>query len=135
MSEQHEQNHDFREQASDQPDDQNASSENTWTEKIDIASSEALASIKSLIREGNVRRVTIKNSNGRVLLSVPVTAGVAIGGVAVLAVPTVAAIAALTALVSKVTLEIERTDDDPTPHFSEPDETIIEADIVNDSER
>ncbi len=104
----------------------------SWTERIEVASAEALETIKSLIREGNVRRVTIKNSNGRELLSLPVTAGAAIGGVAVLAVPTVAAIAAFTALLTQVTLEIERTDEKEEPHEGD---SIVSAEVVDESDQ
>ncbi len=107
----------------------------SWTERIEVASAEALETIKSLIREGNVRRVTIKNSNGKKLLSLPVTAGAAIGGVAVLAVPTIAAIAAFTALLTHVTLEIERTGAKDDPDSGSSNDSIVSAEVVDDADQ
>ena len=102
----------------------------SWTERIEVASEQVIDTLKKLISEGNVRRVTLRKSNGKKLISVPVTAGAAIGGVAVLAAPMITAIAAVTALVTKVTLDIERTDD---PEGSSADgDSIVQAEIVSE---
>ncbi len=47
---------------------------------------------KELIEEGNVRRVIIRNQEDEVLLEVPLTAGVAVGGVVTLVAPVLAAL-------------------------------------------
>ena len=107
-----------------------SSDSSSWTERIEVASEQVIDTLKKLISEGNVRRVTLRKSNGKKLISVPVTAGAAIGGVAVLAAPMITAIAAVTALVTKVTLDIERTDD-PEGTNSEGD-SIVQAEIVNE---
>ena len=143
MSEQQQQNA-SHEQDSSSPSGENTSSasENeqtssngsSWTERIEVASAEVLETIKSLIHEGNVRRVNIKKADGKQLLSIPVTAGAAIGGVAVLAAPTIAAIAALTALLTKVTLEVERTDKKADPSDGEGGDSIVSAEVVDDAE-
>ena len=108
-----------------------SSDSNSWTERIEVASEQVIDTLKKLISEGNVRRVTLRKSNGKKLISVPMTAGAAIGGVAVLAAPMITAIAAVTALVTKVTLEIERTDD-PENANSEGSDSIVQAEIVHD---
>lgn len=64
-----------------------SSDSNSWTERIEVASEQVIDTLKKLISEGNVRRVTLRKSNGKKLISVPMTAGAAIGGVAVLAAP------------------------------------------------
>ena len=101
----------------------------SWTERIEVASEQVIDTLKKLVSEGNVRRVTLRKSNGKKLISVPVTAGAAIGGVAVLAAPMITAIAAVTALVTKVTLDIERTDDSVSENA---DDSIVQAEIVNE---
>jgi hypothetical protein len=60
--------------------------------------------VKELIHEGNVRRIIIKNEEGRTLVEVPLTVGV-VG--AVLA-PVLAGVGAIAALVSDCSIEVER---------------------------
>ncbi len=76
-------------------------------ETLKVEGERLVETIKNLVKEGNVRRVIIKNEDGESLLEVPMTF-VAIG---VLAAPVVAAIGALAALVTNCTLEIERRGD------------------------
>ncbi|MFC7581606.1 DUF4342 domain-containing protein [Schaalia naturae] len=95
--------------------EQNQSSQGTsgtgsFTERIEVVADELVSTIKDLVQQGNVRRVTIRDKDGKQLFSLPLTAGVAAGGVAVLALPTLAAIAGIAALVTSTTLEVERTD-------------------------
>jgi Domain of unknown function (DUF4342) len=73
-------------------------------EEIKVAGSNLKARLKELIREGNVRRVVIRNPQGRTLLDLPLTAGVA--GAALL--PFWAAIGTLAALASDYTVAVER---------------------------
>jgi hypothetical protein len=60
--------------------------------------------LKELIREGNVRRIILKNPAGRVLLDMPLNAGIV--GVALL--PFWAAVAAVAVLATEYTVQIER---------------------------
>ena len=46
-------------------------------EEIKVAGSKLKSTIKNLIREGNVRRIIVRNGEGRTLLDMPLTAGVA----------------------------------------------------------
>ena len=80
----------------------------TWTEEIEIAGSELVTRFKELVTEGNVRRVIIRNKNGDRLLEVPLTAGVAVGGVLTLWNPVLAALGALAALIAEVRIEVVR---------------------------
>lgn len=89
---------------------QNDDKARTFTERIEVAGSEAVSTIKKLVADGDVRRIIIRDQQGKQLLAVPMNAGVAVGGIAVLASPTVAAITALVAVLAKVRLEVERTD-------------------------
>jgi hypothetical protein len=80
----------------------------TVREEFKITGDQVMSTIRDAIHQGNVRRLIIKTEEGRTLIEVPLTAGVAVGAAAVLLAPVVAAIGALAALVTKVTLVIER---------------------------
>jgi hypothetical protein len=67
--------------------------------------SELLATIKNLIHEGNVRRITIKQER-HTIAEFPLTFGVVGAALA-------PALAAIAALVTDCTIEIERDDDPP----------------------
>jgi hypothetical protein len=83
--------------------------EHTFSEQIEIGASELVERTKELIREGNVRRLIIRNPDDEVLLEVPLTAGVAVGGVVTLVAPVLAALGAMAALLTHVKVEIVRT--------------------------
>lgn len=74
------------------------------TEEFTVSGEELLAKIKSLIKEGNIRRIIIKNEEGKTLVELPLTVGI-VG--AVLA-PALAAVGAIAALVTKCTIVVER---------------------------
>lgn len=78
----------------------------THTEEFEVNSDEILATIKKLVHEGNIRRVIIKDDDGRTLVDIPLTFGV----VGALIAPQLAAIGAIAALISHGTIVIERTD-------------------------
>jgi hypothetical protein len=63
-----------------------------------------IGKIKELIHEGNIRRIIIKNEDGRTLIEVPLT----VGAVAAVLVPVWAAIGAVAALVANCSIEVER---------------------------
>ena len=75
------------------------------TEEFYVRGEELLAKIKELIHEGNVRRVMIKDKDGKVLMEFPLTFGV----VGVVLAPTLAAVGAIAALVTDATVAVERT--------------------------
>jgi hypothetical protein len=88
--------------------------ENTFTEKIEIAASDLVERSKELIEEGNVRRLIIRNQDDEVLLEVPLTAGVVVGGAVTIVAPVLAALGALAALLTHVKIEVVRTRKDET---------------------
>lgn len=73
-------------------------------EEFKVAGSNLKEKLKALLREGNVRRVVIRNPQGHTLIDVPLTAGVA--GAALL--PFWAAIGTIAALAADFTIAIER---------------------------
>lgn len=79
-----------------------------WVEEINLAGKDLVEQVKSLVQQGNVRRLIIKRSTGETLLEVPLTATVIAGGVLLVFNPMIAAIGALAALVAEVKLEVVR---------------------------
>jgi len=80
---------------------------NEAIEEIKVASNQLVDRVRDLIEEGNVRHIKVKKE-GRVLLEMPMTVGVGAGAAAVLLSPMLAALGALAALVTDITLVIER---------------------------
>jgi hypothetical protein len=74
------------------------------SEEFQFSGDTLLAKIKEIVREGNIRRVVIKNEDGRVLIDIPLTIGV----VGTLLAPQLAAIGAIAALVLKGSIVIEK---------------------------
>jgi Domain of unknown function (DUF4342) len=74
------------------------------SEEFQFSGDTLLAKIKDILREGNIRRVVIKNEDGRVLIDIPLTIGV----VGTLLAPQLAAIGAIAALVLKGSIVIEK---------------------------
>lgn len=72
------------------------------TEEFTLDGEKVLAKVKELIREGNVRRIIIKDEHGDVLIEFPVTVGV----VGALLAPPLAAVGALAALLTKCTIVV-----------------------------
>ena len=79
-----------------------------WTEEIEIAAGDIVTTVRNLVAEGNVRRLVIKNTGGKSLLEIPLTAGVVIGGTLALLAPLLAALAAIAALLGKLKIVIVR---------------------------
>ena len=76
-------------------------------EEFKVKGDELLGKVRDLIREGNVRQVTIKSSDGRTMLEIPLTIGV----VGALIAPVAAAIGAVAALVAECTITVTREDE------------------------
>ena len=77
-------------------------------EEFTISGEKLVSTVKKLVREGNIRRITIKNKEGKTLIEIPLTFGV----VGALFLPTLAAIGAIAALVTECTIVVEKEDDD-----------------------
>jgi len=84
----------------------------TVVEEFEVEGRQLVERVKELIREGNVRRLRIKDAKGKYLIEVPLTVGVVGGGVFMLAAPTLAALSALAGLVANVRIEIVRETDE-----------------------
>ena len=76
-------------------------------EEFRIDGDQLLAKAKELIHQGNVRRLIIKNDEGKTLIEVPLTVGLI--GVALL--PVWAAIGAIAALATDCVIVVEREEE------------------------
>ena len=76
------------------------------TEEIKVSGANLKAKLKEIIRKGTVRRVVIKNGQGRTVLDIPLAAGIV--GAALL--PFWAAIGGIAALASDFTIVVEHTE-------------------------
>ncbi len=105
-----------------------SNSRKTFTEEIQGTVSEIISQVKKIIKEGNARRVIIKNSKGKVLFQSQLTVGV--GGAAVLTsiAPVVSAIGMFVLFMNDVKIIVERYPEDETEEES--DEYEVEADFI-----
>ncbi|MFN8404126.1 MAG: DUF4342 domain-containing protein [Anaerolineales bacterium] len=74
------------------------------TEEFRVDGEELLRKVKNLINEGNIRRVIIKDKDGKVVFEIPLTFGV----VGALIAPQLAAIGAIAALLTEATVVVEK---------------------------
>lgn len=77
---------------------------NTKEESFKVDGENLLKKVKELINEGNVRKITIKDKDGKNIVVFPLTIGV----VGVALVPVFAAVGTLAALLTECTITIER---------------------------
>jgi hypothetical protein len=78
-------------------------------EEFRIKGEELVEKIKQLIHEGNVRRLIIKDEEGKVYLEIPVTFGL----IGALIAPMLAAVGAVAAMVANLKVEVIRTEEPP----------------------
>ena len=82
------------------------STEKVHTEEFRVEGEKLLARIKELIHEGNIRRIIIKDRDGKTMMEIPMTFGV----VGALIAPQLAAIGAIAALLTEATVVVEKTE-------------------------
>ncbi len=79
----------------------------TRTEEFKVDGGKVLDLIKDLIHQGNIRRISLKNEAGKTLIEIPLTLGLV--GAALL--PVFAAVGALAAVVTRMVIVVERTEE------------------------
>ncbi len=89
-------------------------------EEIKVSGSKLKSKLKELIKEGNVRRVVLRNPEGRTLLDMPLNAGFA--GAALL--PFWAAVGAVLFLAKDYTIGVERETGTSVTRAPEPPPTV-----------
>lgn len=77
-----------------------------FVEEVQVLGRDLVDRVKVLIHEGNVNRIIIKDDKGNIYLEIPVT----VAAVGVIAVPVLAALGAISALVAKFKIVVERTE-------------------------
>lgn len=76
----------------------------TTKESFSISGEKLVEKVKELIKEGNIRRISIHDKSGKELMNFPLTIGV----VGALFAPVLAAIGAAAALIGECTITVER---------------------------
>ena len=84
-----------------------------FKEEFKVKGEEIVEKVKQLIHEGNVRRLIIKDEDGKVYLEIPVTFGV----IGALIAPMLAAVGAVAAMVANLKIEVIRNEE---PEKKEP---------------
>ncbi|MGB3262933.1 MAG: DUF4342 domain-containing protein [Microcoleus sp.] len=85
-----------------------ATEEKVRVEEFKISADSLISKVKELIQQGKLRRLVIKNSQGRTLADIPLMAGL-VGGVAGSVIfPIAAALGAVGAVVAHLTVTVER---------------------------
>lgn len=79
----------------------------TTQEEFKVNGEELIAKVKELIKQGNIRRMIIKDKDGKTLIEIPLTIGV----VGIVLAPVLAAVGAIAALVTECTILVERIED------------------------
>lgn len=77
------------------------------TEEFEVSGDMLVAKIKELLHEGNIRRISVRNEEGRTLIDIPLTIGV----VGVILAPQLAALGAIAALLTHATLVVEKVEE------------------------
>ena len=78
----------------------------TVWEEFSLSAEDLVSRVKELIHEGNIRRIIIKNEEGKQLLEIPVTMGL----IGALLAPYLAAIGVIAALATRCTIAVERVE-------------------------
>lgn len=86
-----------------------------FSEEFKVKGEELVEKVRQLIHEGNVRRLIIKDEDGKVYLEIPVTFGV-IGAIFA---PMLAAVGAVAAMVANLKVEVVRNEDPQPPEKKE----------------
>jgi len=82
------------------------SEEKVRTEEFRVNGEDLLGKIKNLLKEGNIRRIIIKDKEGKVVFEIPLTFGV----VGALIAPQLVAIGAIAALLTEATVVVEKAE-------------------------
>jgi len=82
------------------------SEEKIHTEEFQVDGEMLITKIKELVHQGNIRRISIRNEEGKTIIDIPLTIGV----IGALLAPQLAAIGVIAAMISKATIVIERVE-------------------------
>ena len=86
-----------------------------FSEELEVAGNQLVDRVKELIEEGNVRRLIIRNPEGRTLIEIPLTVGAGVGAALLLWLgPVIASVAVIGALIARVKIEVVREEPNAT---------------------
>ena len=77
-----------------------------FVEEVQVLGRDLVDKVKSLIHEGNVQRIIVKDEHGNTFIEIPVS----VAAVSVVLAPLLAAIGAISALVAKFTIVVVRSE-------------------------
>ena len=80
-----------------------------FVEEVHVLGRDLVDKVRDLIHEGNVQRIVVKDEHGNTFVEIPVT----IAAVGAILAPLLAAIGAISALVSKFTIVVVRSEPKP----------------------
>lgn len=83
----------------------------TVYEEFKVRGKELVDKVGQLIREGNVRRIIVKDDKGNVFLEIPLT----VATVGAVAAPVLAGLGAIAAMIANFTIGVEKVEEDPPP--------------------
>lgn len=96
--------------------------EHTVFEELKGTADEVISQVKKLVREGNARRLILKNRHGRILFQSPLTAGVAGTAFIVAIAPIISAVTLFLLFMNDVSVIVEReADEEDKSTDSDPD--------------
>lgn len=82
-----------------------------FVEEVQVLGRDLVEKVKTLIHEGNVQRIIIKDEHGHTFIEIPV----AVAAVGAVLAPVLAAVGAISALVARFTIVIERRGEPKPP--------------------
>src|SRR5580692_4151947 len=85
-------------------------------EEFKVHGKELVDKVSELIREGNVRRIIVKDEKGNTFIEIPLT----VATVGVIAAPVLAALGTIAALIAHFTLGVEKVQEKPPASSPEP---------------
>lgn len=107
-------------------------SKKTFTEELKGTASEIINQVKKIIKEGNARRLLIKDNNGKVLFQTQLTAGIAGTALITAMAPIVSAISMFALFMNDVKIIVEKY---PADEMGEDEyEVEAEAEVIVDIE-
>lgn len=93
----------------------------TKTEEFKVSGNDIVRKIKELVNEGNIRKITIKNKDNKVIAEFPLTFGL----VGTFVAPVLAAVGTIVALASECTISVQKeiSEDEEIDQDLDTDET------------
>lgn len=104
------------------------SNNRNFTEEISVLGSQLGSKIKELMEEGNVRRILILDMQGKTLLEVPLSLGMAAGAGLLFLNPILAGIGAIATVMTRARVVVERYEDPQTKNSGTSEPRTIRID-------